>query len=91
MEFLPKVDITSRDFIRQFIRVILEGLVVAICAFSIPNRNFNWRQVLIVGIAAGVSLLVLDVVGEPIITAAVRQGMGLGIGLKYTGRNIQLS
>lgn len=68
----------------QLIKYVLEGLAVAAAAYYISGKNRNLRDIALLGLAAAVTFLVLDLFA-PNIAAGSRQGAGFGIGQNMVG------
>jgi hypothetical protein len=66
------------------VKVILEGLAVAIAAFFIPKRQMKIENVVAIALSAAAVFLLLDQF-SPEIGASARQGAGFGIGLNQVG------
>jgi len=77
----------------NFVKYLLEGLAVAVAAHFIPNMRMALTDVLYIGLTAGATFLILDLL-SPSIGAGARQGSGFGIGLNQvgwqTGGNVSL-
>ena len=67
----------------KIIKYVLEGLVVALAAFFIPQRNIHPTDILIIAFSAATTLALLDN-WSPGIAMGTRQGAGFGIGYNIT-------
>ena len=65
-------------------KYFLEGAVVAIAAFYIPNRSMALRELFMLAITAALTFWLLDVFA-PAVSPGVRLGAGFGIGGKLVG------
>jgi hypothetical protein len=73
------------ELVKRAIKYIVEGVLVAICAFAIPKKNrLNIEEVVIIGLAAAATFAILDTFA-PSIGASARQGSGAGIGFNLVG------
>lgn len=75
---------------KRAIKYILEGLVVSVATYLIPNKGgkggsrLSWEEILVIALVASSCFAFLDLYSPSIGTAA-RQGAGLGIGFGITG------
>ena len=72
------------EFVKRSIKYLVEGIMVAIVAFSIPKKNLNIEEVVIIGLTAAATFAILDVF-SPSIGTSTRSGVGFGIGTALTG------
>jgi hypothetical protein len=72
------------ELIKRAIKYIVEGILVAIVAFSIPKKQLNIEEVIIIGLSAAATFSILDTF-MPSMGANARQGAGAGIGLNLVG------
>ena len=75
------------EYIKRFVKYILEGLAVAIAAHYIPNQKMKPMDVLAIALTSAATFAVLDTF-TPEIAAGARQGTGFGIGLGTAGISI---
>jgi hypothetical protein len=73
-----------RQFFSNLTKYIVEGLVVAIVAFYIPQRNTDLKTVSMIGLIAALTFALLDYF-SPSIGASSRLGAGFGIGSNLVG------
>ena len=66
------------------IKIILEGLAVAMAAFFIPKKEMRLESIVAIALSASAVFLLLDQF-SPEIGASARQGAGIGIGLNQVG------
>ena len=76
------IDVT--ELVRRIIKYLIEGFIVAIAAFAIPERSLNIEEILALTLTATATFAILDTY-IPSIGASTRQGAGLGIGLGLVG------
>ena len=74
-----KSHIITRITINNLIKYIIEGIVVAIAAYLIPQRKTKITEVLIIGIFSAITFMILDLFAEDVGKAS-RFGSGYGIG-----------
>ena len=72
------------ELIKRAIKYIVEGIMVAIAAYSIPKHRLNLEEVVIIGLTAAATFSVLDVFIPSMATSA-RGGAGFGIGANLVG------
>ena len=76
--------IDIQELIRRIIKYLIEGFMVAIAAYAIPERSLNIEEILAVTLTATATFAILDTY-IPSIGASTRQGAGVGIGLNLVG------
>lgn len=74
-----KSHIIKRITINNLIKYLIEGIVVAIAAFLIPQRKTKITEVLIIGLLSAITFMILDLFAEDVGKAS-RFGSGFGIG-----------
>jgi hypothetical protein len=74
-----KQHIINRITIHNIIKYIIEGIAVAIAAYVIPQRNTKINEVIIIGILAASTFMLLDLFAEDVGKGS-RFGSGFGIG-----------
>ena len=67
------------EFLKRAIKYIVEGIMVAIAAFVIPQRKMKIEEVVIIALTAAATFSVLDVF-VPSMAGSSRGGAGFGIG-----------
>lgn len=72
------------EFVKRAIKYIVEGIMVAIAAFSIPSKKLNVEEVTIIALSAAATFAVLDVF-VPSMASSARGGAGFGIGANLVG------
>ncbi len=65
--------------VQNLLRYLVEGFVVAIAAYVIPNKKTDIKEILIVSVIASLTLFALDLFSSDISKGA-RYGAGFGIG-----------
>jgi hypothetical protein len=77
--------IDMNEFVKRAIKYLIEGIVVAIVAYSIPKKTvLNVEEVVVIGLSAAMSFALLDLF-SPSISQGARSGAGAGIGLGLVG------
>lgn len=69
---------------QSLLKYLLEGVAVAAAAFYLNRKNNNVQEVLMIGLVAAATFLVLDQFA-PAVGAGARQGSGFGIGSNLVG------
>ena len=77
-------DLDISEFLKRAIKYIVEGIMVAIAAFSIPKHKLNVEEVTIIALSAAATFAVLDVF-VPSMASSARGGAGFGIGANLVG------
>lgn len=72
------------ELIKRAIKYIIEGIMVAIAAYSIPKHQLKIEEVVIIGLTAAATFSVLDVF-VPSMASSARGGAGFGIGANLVG------
>jgi hypothetical protein len=75
---------SMRHFLSNLVKYIVEGLVVAVVAYYIPERNTDLKTVAMIGLIAALTFALLDYF-SPSIGASSRLGAGFGIGSNLVG------
>lgn len=68
----------------HMIKYMVEGLVVAFVAHFIPNTKLKGRDLLVLGVTAGATFMILDFF-SPAMADAARLGTGLSVGTNLAG------
>ncbi len=84
-----KLRIISKLTINNIIKYIIEGLAVAIAAYFIPRRKTHIQEIIIIGLMASLTFIILDIFAEDI-GKGTRLGAGFGIGTNLIQSNIPL-
>ena len=74
----------QEEYVKRFVKYLLEGLAVAIAAHYIPNQKMKYMDVLAIALTAAATFAVLDTFA-PEIASGARTGTGFGIGLGQSG------
>jgi len=68
----------------SLVKYVLEGLAVIVAAFVIPQKNLNFQEVLLLGLAAAATFALLDMYA-PTVANGARLGSGFGVGMAQVG------
>ena len=68
-----------QELVKRVVKYLVEGLVVAIVAFSIPKKQLNVEEIIVIALAATMTFSILDVF-VPAMGQTARTGAGCGIG-----------
>ena len=72
------------ELMKRVIKYLIEGIIVALAAYSIPKKSLNIEEILVVGLTAAATFSILDVF-LPSMASSARGGAGTGIGLGLIG------
>jgi len=72
------------ELFKRFIKYIIEGLCVAIVAYSIPSRSLKFDEIALISLVAAATFTILDVY-VPSLAVSARTGAGFGIGANLVG------
>lgn len=72
------------EFVKRLLKYLVEGLVVAIAAYTIPAKKLNLQEVGVIALSAAATFALLDLFA-PTISYAARQGAGFGMGANLVG------
>jgi hypothetical protein len=72
------------EIIKRILKYLVEGILVAICAYTIPQKKINLDEVVVIGLWAAAVFCLLDTF-SPAIGSSARNGAGMGIGFNLVG------
>jgi len=72
-------DINIQDIIRRVLKYIVEGIMVALAAYAIPEKQLNITEVMMIALTAAATFSILDTY-VPSLAMGARSGAGFGIG-----------
>jgi ABC-type Co2+ transport system permease subunit len=72
------------ELVKRAVKYLIEGLMVAIAAYSIPKRRLDLEEIAVIALMAAATFAILDVF-IPAMGVRARDGAGLGIGVKLVG------
>ncbi len=73
-----------QELVKRIFKYLIEGVFVAVAAYTIPKKSLNLDEIFIIGLMAAATFSVLDVF-VPSIAASARGGAGFGIGANLVG------
>jgi hypothetical protein len=72
------------ELVKRAIKYLVEGLMVAIAAFAIPQRSLKLDEVALIALTAAATFSILDTY-VPSMAVNARSGAGFGIGANLVG------
>ncbi len=72
------------ELFKRAIKYIVEGIMVALAAYAIPQKKLNLEEVTMVALIAATTFAILDTF-IPSMGVSTRQGAGFAIGTGLTG------
>ena len=72
------------ELLRRAIKYFVEGLMVAIAAFVIPQKNLKLDEIALIALTAAATFSILDTY-LPSMAVTARSGAGFGIGANLVG------
>ena len=78
------MDFNLQEITKKLIKYLVEGLIVAIACFALPQKSLKLDEIALIGITAAATFSILDTF-IPTMGQNARQGAGLGIGFGLTG------
>ena len=72
------------EIIKRIIKYLVEGLMVAIAAYAIPQRSLNMEEITLIALTAAATFSLVDCY-VPSIGVSTRTGAGFGIGANMVG------
>jgi len=83
LEKLGKV-IDLGELLRRAVKYLVEGVMGALAAYTIPKRSLNLDEVLLIALTAAATFSILDTY-VPSMAVSARSGAGFGIGANLVG------
>jgi hypothetical protein len=68
-----------QELVKRVVKYLVEGIVVAIVAFSVPKKQLNIEEIIVIALVAAATFSILDVF-VPAMGQTARTGAGFGIG-----------
>lgn len=78
------MDFNMGELVKRAIKYLVEGLMVAIVAFVIPQKPLRFDEIAIIALMAAATFSILDTF-IPSMGASARTGAGFGIGANLVG------
>ena len=72
------------ELFRRAVKYIVEGIMVSIAAYAIPNRTLNFEEIALIAVTAAATFAILDTY-VPSMAISARSGAGFGIGANVVG------
>lgn len=72
------------ELIKRAIKYLVEGLMVAIAAYAIPQKRLKIDEVVLIAVTAAATFSILDTY-IPSMGVTARSGAGFGIGANLVG------
>tara|TARA_Y100000817_G_C16857842_1_gene544722 strand:+ start:2079 stop:2345 length:267 start_codon:yes stop_codon:yes gene_type:complete len=72
------------ELLRRAVKYLVEGVMVALAAYTIPKRSLNLDEVLLIALTAAATFSILDTY-VPSMAVSARSGAGFGIGANLVG------
>lgn len=76
--------INIQEIFTRLVKYIVEGTVVAIVAYMIPDKPLHLMEIILLALTAAFVFSVLDAYA-PSMGASARTGTGLGLGIGLSG------
>jgi ABC-type Co2+ transport system permease subunit len=73
------MDVDFADILSKLTKYLVEGVMVALAAYTIPKKKLNLEEVLLIALTAAATFSLLDAF-VPSIAESARTGVGFGIG-----------
>jgi len=83
-----KIEYNTSSFVKLILKYVLEGVIIAVCAYYIPVffknslRKPTLNEIFSIALTASLTMLLLDLFAEKVGTGA-RIGAGFGIGNRF--------
>lgn len=72
------------ELVKRAIKYLVEGLMVAIAAYAIPQKRLKIDEVVLIAVTAAATFSILDTY-VPSMGVTARSGAGFGIGANLVG------
>ena len=72
------------ELIKRVIKYVVEGLMVAVCAYVIPKKSMNLEEIACLALTAAATFAILDTY-IPSMGVSARSGAGFGLGANLVG------
>ena len=78
------LNLDMQEIVKRIIKYLVEGIMVAIAAFVIPQRTLKMDEVILIALTAAATFSILDTY-VPSMAVSARSGAGFGIGANLVG------
>ena len=72
------------ELLRRVIKYLVEGLMVALAAFAIPQKSLKLDEIALIALTAAATFSLMDTY-IPSMASTARSGAGFGIGANLVG------
>lgn len=72
------------ELLKRAVKYLVEGVMVALAAYSIPKKSLNLDEVALIALTAAATFSILDTY-VPSMAVSARSGAGFGIGANLVG------
>lgn len=72
------------ELLRRVIKYLIEGLMVALAAFAIPQKSLKLDEIALIALTAAATFSLMDTY-IPSMASTARSGAGFGIGANLVG------
>ncbi|MBI96613.1 hypothetical protein CL656_05655 [bacterium] len=73
-----------QEIVKRIIKYLIEGVMVAIAAFVIPQKTLKMDEIMLIALTAAATFSILDTY-VPSLAISARSGAGFGIGANLVG------
>ncbi len=80
------MDFNLQNLLKKIIKYLVEGLIISLAAYAIPQKSLQFDEIVIIGLVAAATFSILDTF-LPTVADNARQGAGLGLGFGLVGFN----
>jgi hypothetical protein len=78
------MNFSMSELVKRAVKYLVEGLMVAIVAFVVPQKPLKFEEIVIIALMAAATFSILDTF-VPSMGASARSGAGFGIGANLVG------
>jgi|TARA_B110000858_G_C17642537_1_gene398807 hypothetical protein len=77
-------EVNVEELLKRVMKYFVEGIMVAIAAYAIPEKKLNVEEIAIIALMAAATFSILDTY-VPAMAVSARSGAGFGIGANLVG------
>ena len=78
------LNLDIQEIVKRIIKYVIEGIMVAIAAFVIPQKSLKIDEIMLIALTAAATFSILDTY-VPSLAISARSGAGFGIGANLVG------
>ena len=78
------LNLDLQEIVKRIIKYLIEGVMVAIAAFVIPQKTLKMDEIMLIALTAAATFSILDTY-VPSLAISARSGAGFGIGANLVG------